>query len=87
MKEAYQYYLPFLENTKSVLPQTDESGNASGVSFYHPNVAEEFAREVVEHFAPEDPAVKELRKKLAKTADQIPEIKKWLQSRIDARKE
>jgi hypothetical protein len=87
MKEAYQFYLPLLDINKSELPHLDEKGKESGASFFHPTVAEELAREIVEKFAPKDPAIKDIVKKFPKTADQLPHLKKWLQERIDAKRE
>jgi hypothetical protein len=87
LKEAYQFYLPLLDVAKSELPSLNDKGESSGTSFFEPTVAECFAREIVEEFAPGDPDVQEIVKKYPKTADQISPLKKWLQSRIAASKE
>ena len=52
-------------------------------STFHPNGAEECAREIVGKFAYDDAEVKKIVEKFPKTADQIPHLKKWLRSRIE----
>jgi hypothetical protein len=87
MKEPYQFYLPLLDNKSQQLPHLDDKGKPTGVSVFHPTVAEEFAREIVERFAGDEPAVQEIVKKFPKTADQIPHLKKWLRSRAEETKD
>ena len=86
MKEAYEFYLPFLDNHGSELPHLNEKGEPTGASYFHPSVAEEFAQEIVQRFAPDDPAVRAITQKYPKAADQIPRLKEWLQSRLAALK-
>jgi hypothetical protein len=85
MKEPYQFYLPFLDINGDELPHLNEKGKKVGVSAFHPTVAEEYAREIVERFAYDERAVKEIAKNNPKTADQIPHLKKWLRSQLPAK--
>jgi hypothetical protein len=87
MKEPYQFYLPLLDVNRSELPVLDERGKESGASFFQPTVAEEYAREIVSAFAPDDPAVRGIAKKFPKAAAQIPYLKKWLRSHLGPRQD
>jgi hypothetical protein len=85
LKEPYDFYLSLLDVKQSELPMLDDEGKPSGVSYFQPTVAEEFAREIVGPFARGDPAVGQIAKKFPKTADQIPHLKEWLRTRLAAK--
>jgi hypothetical protein len=70
-----------LDINKEELPEFDDNGKQSGASYFHPTVAEEFAKELVGVFARDDPTVNEIVKKFSAVKVQIPELKKWLQTR------
>jgi hypothetical protein len=81
MGEPYRFYLPLLDINKSELPMLDEKGEQRGASYFKPTVAEEFAREIVNEFAPDDPPVREIEQKYPKATGRIPHLKQWLRSR------
>jgi hypothetical protein len=83
LKEPYTFYLKLLEINESELPLLDEKGERSGTTSYEPTVAEAFAEEIVEKFAPNDDAIKDIVKKFPKTKDRIPHLKQWLQSKLE----
>lgn len=66
--DGYTFYRGLLEVKGNVLEQTT----------YGAPVAENFANEVTERFAPEDPAIIEIKKKYPNVPDQIAPLKKWL---------
>jgi len=76
-----------LNDNRSKVPIVDENGKERGTNTFHPSVAEHFAHEIVEKFAPDDAEVKRIVKQFPKTADQIPHLKKWLRSRIEKSKD
>jgi hypothetical protein len=82
MTEPYRYYLKQLDDNE-VAYSSSSSGDTEvrRVTF-----AEAAAEEIVEDFARDDPDVKKIAKKFPKTADQIPHLKKWLQTRIAKQK-
>jgi hypothetical protein len=82
MKEPYEFYIPLLDISDSVLPMLDEKGKPSGASNFEPSVAAAFAKEIVDQFAKDDPAVKEIARKHPRTADQLADLKNWLRSRV-----
>ena len=67
-----------LENTKLAYTSfSSDDDKGTRVTY-----AEVHAKELVEDIASDDAAVKEIAKKHPKAADQIPHLKKWLQSRL-----
>lgn len=87
MKEPYQYYVALLDNNGEHVNRVDDQGNLQATYYYSPNVAQAFAQEIVEKFAPHDPVIKEIVAKHPKTADQVLHLKHWLKSRIAAKKD
>jgi lysophospholipase L1-like esterase len=86
MKDPYRFYLPLLDINKSRLSTFDKQGKEVGYSQFDSTIAEMFAKEIVEYFAMNDPAVQEIARKFPKVAEQIPHLKKWLQAKLDAPK-
>jgi hypothetical protein len=83
LKEPFAYYLKLLEMDGNRLPIFDSTGKeVNGISYTIP-VAEVFAAEIVNEFAPDDAAIKDIAKKFPETKDQIPHLKKWLQSKLE----
>jgi hypothetical protein len=82
-KEPYAFYLKWLDVTEHQLPFLNEKGEEVGTAYYNPSVAEAFAREIVEEFAPDDETVKTIVKEHPNAKDQIPHLKKWLQTKLE----
>jgi hypothetical protein len=81
MVEPYKYYLKQLDNNERTANWQDGEGK-----FISPTFAAMHASEIINWFASEDAAVKEIGEKYKNATDQIPCLKNWLQSRIAAKK-
>jgi hypothetical protein len=78
--EPYRYYLAQLDNKEVAYTSFGGKENKpTEVTF-----AEIHAGEIVTLFKDKDPAVKEIAAKRAEVIDQIPALKKWLQSKTKA---
>jgi hypothetical protein len=65
------------------VPIKDDKVEIRGSQHFSPSVAAEFAEEIVTRFAADDPAVKEIVKRIPKPADRIPALKGWLRSKLE----
>jgi hypothetical protein len=75
MPDGYRFYLPLLDIAGRNHPET-------GTGYFEP-VRQRFASEIMTGLAPDDPEIKALVKAGKKPGDAIPELKKWLQKKID----
>jgi hypothetical protein len=88
MKEPYGFYLPLLNNKETKLVVVDANGKEIGTRDFYSGwtVARSFAREIANEFAGDDLEIKVIARKY-QIADQIPHLKKWLESRLSEAKE
>jgi hypothetical protein len=78
MAEPYRFYLDALGRGGREL---------KGWNVWAGSAVDAAATEVVKQFAPDDPAVKAIAGKFPKAADQVPELIRWLRSRLEGAKD
>jgi hypothetical protein len=85
LKEPYAYYLKLLQMDGKRLPILDKDGKELNAINFGESVAEIFAAEIVSGFAAGDTTVKDIATRYPAARNQIPHLKKWLQSRLEAK--